>query len=76
MNLESIIEFLSLVGLMIFVSALGAQGWIAFLDIVAVFTKYLEKFRPVSSQDKISRIAVIIGVFVLVGNGVISLNLK
>ena len=74
-SLNELIEFSKLVGLMIFVSALGAQGWIAFLDIVGVFTKYLEKFRPAVSQDKVSRIVVIVGVFVLVAQGVISLRL-
>jgi len=59
-----------------FVSALGAQGWIAFLDIVGVFNKDLERFRPAASQDKISRIAVIVGVFILVSMGVISLRLS
>jgi len=75
-SINELIEFSKLVGLMMFVSALGAQGWIAFLDIVSVFTKYLEKFRPAASQDKASRIAVIIGVFVLVAQGVISLRLS
>ena len=74
-SLDEFIEFFKLVGLMMFVSALGAQGWIAFLDIVGVFTKFLEKFRPVASQDKVSRIAVIIGIFVLVAEGIISLRL-
>jgi len=76
MSIESIIEFSKLVGLMMFVSALGAQGWIAFLDVVSLFTKFLEKFRPLPSQDRVSRIAVIIGVFILIGNGVIRLNLN
>ncbi len=74
--MESIIEMARLVGFMIFVSALGAQGWISFLDIVSLFTKDLERFRPAASQDKISRVAVIIGVFVLVAEGVISLKLS
>ena len=72
--MDSIIEMARLVGFMIFVSALGAQGWIAFLDIVSIFTKDLERFRPAASQDKISRVAVIIGIFVLVAQGVISLK--
>ena len=50
---------------MIFVSSIGAQGWIAFLDITKYFTDKLEKYRPLPSQDKYSRIAIIIGVFVL-----------
>ena len=65
MGIESIIEFVKLLSLMAFVSAIGAQGWIAFLDIINYFTKSLEKFRPEPSQDKYSRIAVIIGVFVI-----------
>lgn len=74
--MESIIEMAKLIGMMIFISSLGAQGWIAFLDIVGLFTKYLEKFRPAPSQEKVSRVAVIIGVFVLIANGVVSLNLN
>jgi len=63
--MDSIIEFTKLLGLVIFVSAIGAQVWIAFLDISNYFTKTLEKFRPAPSQDKYSRIAVIIGVSVI-----------
>jgi len=48
---------------MIFVSSIAAQGWIAFLDITKYFTNKLEKYRPLPSQDKYSRIAV----FVLLG---------
>ena len=50
---------------MIFVSSIGAQGWIAFLDIIKYFTDKLENYRPLPAQDKYSRIAVIIGVLVL-----------
>ena len=50
---------------MIFVSSMGAQGWIAFLDITNLFTNKLESYRPKPSQDKYSRIAVIIGAFIL-----------
>lgn len=64
--LESIIELIKLVMFIIFVSAVGAQLWIAFLDISRYFTDIMEKFRPVPSQDKYSRIAVIIGVFVII----------
>lgn len=64
-TIEGIIEFAKLVSLMVFVSAIGAQLWIAFLDIVNYFTKELEKFRPEPLHDKYSRIAVIIGVFIL-----------
>ncbi len=63
--IDSIMEMIKLLSLMIFVSSIGAQGWIAFLDITNYFTKKLEKYRPLPSQDKYSRIAVIIGVFVL-----------
>jgi len=63
--LESINEMLQLMLLILFVSASGAQGWIAFLDIVSHFTKQLEPYRPHPSQDKYSRIAIIIGIFVL-----------
>ena len=63
--IDSTIEMLKLISLMVFVSSLGAQGWIAFLDIANFVTKKLEKFRPQPSQDKYSRIAVIIGVLVI-----------
>ena len=63
--MDAIIEMSKLVFLMIFVSSLGAQGWIAFLDIIGFFTKQLERFRPLPSQDKVSRIAIIIGALVL-----------
>ena len=64
-TLDGLIELIKLISFMIFVSSIGAQGWIAFLDITKYFTDVLEKFRPEPSQDKYSRIAVIIGVFVL-----------
>ena len=63
--IESTMEMIKLLSLMIFVSSIGAQGWIAFLDITKYFTNKLEKYRPLPSQDKYSRIAVIIGVLVL-----------
>lgn len=63
--MDSILEMLKLISLMVFVSSIGAQGWIAFLDIIKHFTSKLEEYRPKPSQDKYSRIAVIIGVFVL-----------
>ncbi|MCW8894907.1 MAG: hypothetical protein OQK48_07690 [Sulfurimonas sp.] len=63
--IDSIIEMIKLLSLMIFVSSIGAQGWIAFLDITKYFTNKLEKYRPLPSQDKYSRIAIIIGVFVI-----------
>jgi hypothetical protein len=64
-ELTDIVAFLKLVAFMIFVSSIGAQGWIAFLDITSYFSKNLERFRPEPIHDKLSRIAVIIGVFVL-----------
>ncbi len=63
--IDSTMEMIKLLSLMIFVSSIGAQGWIAFLDIIKYFTNKLERYRPHPSQDKYSRIAVIIGVFVL-----------
>ena len=66
--IDSIMEMVKLISLMIFVSSIGAQGWIAFLDITKYFTNKLEKYRPLPSQDKYSRIAVIVGVFVLLMN--------
>ena len=61
-TLEATLEMIKLVMLIVFISAIGAQVWIAFLDISHYFTKTLEKFRPAPSQDKYTRIAVIIGV--------------
>lgn len=66
--IDTIIEFSKLLYLIIFVSAIGAQVWIATLDISKYFSDTLEKFRPAPSQDKYSRIAVIIGVIILLSN--------
>lgn len=66
--IESIVELIKLISIMVFVSSIGAQGWIAFLDIASFVTNKLEKFRPKPSQDKYSRIAVIVGVLVLFAN--------
>ena len=63
--IDPIIKMIELLFLMIFVSSIGAQSWIAFLDIIKYFTNKLEKYRPHPSQDKYSRIAIIIGIFVL-----------
>jgi hypothetical protein len=63
--MESALELFKLICFMIFVSSIGAQGWIAFLDITKYFTDDLERFRPERAHDKYSRIAIIIGVFVL-----------
>ena len=60
--MDSIIELIKLISIMVFISSLGAQGWIAFLDIANFFTRKLEKYRPHPSQDKYSRIAIIIGI--------------
>ena len=66
--IEASIELIKLILFMIFVSSIGAQGWIAFLDISKYFTDELEKFRPEREHDKYSRIAIIIGVFILLTN--------
>lgn len=63
--IDSIIEMIKLISLMVFVSSIGAQCWIAFLDITKFFSHKLEKFRPTQSQDKYSRIAIIIGMLIL-----------
>jgi len=63
--MDATIELIKLVLFMIFVSSIGAQGWIAFLDISKYFTDDLERFRPERAHDKYSRIAIIIGIFVL-----------
>ena len=67
-TLDGIIELIKLISFMIFVSSIGAQGWIAFLDITKYFSDSLEKFRPEPAHDKYSRIAIIIGVFVLLAD--------
>lgn len=59
-TIDAIIEFIKLLLLMVFVTAIATQVWIAFLDIVEYFTKDLNRFRPKPSQDKYSRIAVIV----------------
>ncbi len=70
--MDSIFEMIKLLAFMLFVSSAGAQAWIAFLDIVGHFSKKLEKFRPVPSQDKYSRIVVVLGLIVwfLLKNGI------
>jgi hypothetical protein len=64
-SLDSIIEMIKLISLMIFVSSIGVQVWTATIDISNFFTQTLEKFRPLAVYDKYSRIAVIIGAFVV-----------
>lgn len=66
--IESTIEMIKLISFMVFVSSIGAQCWIAFLDITKYFTIKLEKYRPLPSQDKYSRIAIIIGVFIFLAD--------
>jgi len=63
--IDSIIELVKLISIMVFISSIGAQGWIAFIDISSIVTKKLQKYRPQPSQDKYSRIAVIVGVLVI-----------
>ena len=62
---DASIKLIKLILFMVFVSSIGAQGWIAFLDISKYFTDDLERFRPERAHDKYSRIAIIIGIFVL-----------
>ena len=59
-TIDATLELIKLLMFMVFVSALAAQVWIAFLDICEYFTDSLNKFRPKPSQDKFSRIAVIV----------------
>jgi hypothetical protein len=66
--IDASIKLIKLVMFMIFISSIGAQGWIAFLDISKYFTDELEKFRPERAHDKYSRFAIIIGVFAILLN--------
>ena len=63
--LESSIEMIKLILFMVFVSSIGAQVWIGVLDVTKYFTQILEKFRPEPVHDKFTRIAIIIGAFIL-----------
>ena len=65
-TIEATLELIKLLLFMIFVTAIATQVWIAFLDITEYFTKELNKFRPKPSQDKVSRIAVVIIGFILI----------
>jgi len=58
-TIDSTLELIKLLLFMVFVTAVATQVWIAFLDITKYFTDELDKFRPQSSQDKFSRIAII-----------------
>lgn len=62
--MDSVFEMIKLLGFMLFVSSVGGQAWIAFLDIVGHFTQTLERFRPAAIQDKYSRIFVFIGLII------------
>ncbi len=59
-TLDGSIELFKLILFMIFVASIATQVWIAFLDVSGFFTKKFEKFRPHPSQDKYSRITVIV----------------
>jgi len=59
-SIDATLELMKLILFMVFVTAIAAQVWIAFLDITEYFTDELNKFRPKPSQDKYSRIAVIV----------------
>ena len=59
-TIDATLELIKLLLFMIFVTAVAAQVWIAFLDIYEYFTDSLNKFRPKPSQDKYSRLAIII----------------
>jgi len=62
---DSVLEMIKLISLMLFVSSIGVQVWTAVIDVSNFFTQTLEKFRPLAVYDKYSRIAVVIGVFVM-----------
>jgi hypothetical protein len=64
-SLDSVIEMIKLISLMLFVSSIGVQVWIAVIDVSNFFSQTLEKFRPLAVYDKYSRIAVVIGAFVM-----------
>lgn len=66
--IDSSIEMIKLISIMVFVSSIGAQAWIAFIDVSKFFTDVLEKYRPQPSQDKYTRIAIIVGVVVIFVN--------
>ena len=58
--IDATIELFKLIFFMLFVASIATQVWIAFLDIAEYFTKKLNRFRPLPSQDKFSRIALVI----------------
>lgn len=59
-TIDATLELLKLLLFMVFVTAVAIQVWIAFLDITKYFTDELDKFRPKPSQDKFSRITLIV----------------
>lgn len=59
-TLDAAVELFKLVLFMIFVASIATQVWIAFLDVSEFFTKKLNRFRPFPSQDKYSRIFIIV----------------
>ena len=59
-TIDATVELIRLLLVMVFVTAVAAQVWIAFLDISEYFSDELNKFRPKPSQDKYSRKAVIV----------------
>ena len=59
-TIDATLELIKLLLFMVFVTAVATQVWIAFLDISEYFSDELNKFRPKPSQDKYSRIAVIV----------------
>ncbi|NCO00628.1 MAG: hypothetical protein GW906_02175 [Epsilonproteobacteria bacterium] len=68
-TIDATLELLKLLLFMLFVTSLAAQVWIVFLDIAEYFTKTLNQFRPKPSQDKYSRMGlIVIGGIVLAFN--------
>ena len=63
--MDAVVKMVELIAFMVFVSSLGAQGWIAFIDIVGHFSQKLEQYRPAPSQDKYSRITIFVGLIIL-----------
>ena len=66
--MDGVLEMVKLLAFMLFVSSVGAQVWIAFLDIAGHVSQKLEQYRPAPMQDKYSRIVVILGVMVIFYN--------
>ena len=66
--MDGVYEMVKLLAFMLFISSIGAQAWIAVIDIVGHFSQKLEQYRPAPIQDKYSRIVVILGVMILFYN--------